>query len=48
MVHDPRAALRSCTSGRELIAIGCGDDVDLAAEVDATDVVPTLAGVELR
>ena len=37
---DPRAALESCISGRELIAKGFGDDVELAAEIDSIDVVP--------
>lgn len=34
--------LRACSSGRELIGSGFGEDVDLAAQVDADDVVPVL------
>ena len=45
--HDPRAAVRACASGLELAAIGFGDDVDLAAQVDAVRVIPTLRGGEL-
>lgn len=37
-----RASLRDCASGRELIGIGFGDDVEVAAEVGATDRVPVL------
>jgi 2-phosphosulfolactate phosphatase len=36
------AELRECASGRELDAAGFGADVDVAAEVDASDVVPLL------
>ena len=39
---DVRAALRECGSGRELNAIGFADDVDTAAELDASTVVPIL------
>ena len=39
---DVAAALHACASGRELDAIGFGDDVDVAAEVDASTVVPVL------
>lgn len=34
--------LRTCSSGRELIGTGYGDDVELAAQVDVDDVVPVL------
>lgn len=34
--------LRSCTSGRELMARGFPDDTDWAADVDASPVVPLL------
>lgn len=35
-------ALAVCSSGRELVAAGFGGDVAMAAEVDASDVVPVL------
>ncbi len=41
---DLRAALADCGSGRELISVGYGDDVDVAADLDADDVVPVLTG----
>jgi 2-phosphosulfolactate phosphatase len=34
--------LRDCSSGRELIARGCDDDVAVASALDVTDVVPVL------
>ncbi|MFC5730950.1 MULTISPECIES: 2-phosphosulfolactate phosphatase [Nocardioides] len=37
-----RDALRQCASGQELIAVGFGDDVEAAAELDGDDVVPLL------
>ena len=40
--HDLAAQLHACASGRELDAIGFGDDVDVAAEVDTSLVVPVL------
>jgi 2-phosphosulfolactate phosphatase len=36
------AALRACASGRELVEAGWPDDVAVAAEVDASDLVPVL------
>ncbi|WP_231496233.1 2-phosphosulfolactate phosphatase [Nocardioides sp. URHA0032] len=36
--------LVACASGQELVGIGFAADVDVAAEVDATDVVPVLRG----
>ncbi len=39
---DPSGALVSCASGRELIAAGYPDDVEVAAEADASDVVPVM------
>ncbi len=39
--------LRTCGSGQELIGRGFGGDVELAAELDRSAVVPTLRGVEL-
>jgi 2-phosphosulfolactate phosphatase len=40
----PRLAdvLRSCTSGRELAGRGYADDVEWAADLDASPVVPIL------
>lgn len=40
--HDLTAQLHACASGRELDAIGFGDDVDVAAELDTSTVVPVL------
>jgi 2-phosphosulfolactate phosphatase len=37
------AALMSCSSGAELAGIGFGDDVEVAAELDASTSVPVLA-----
>ena len=39
--------LRSCGSGRELIGRGFPDDVEIAADLDASTVVPLLTGAEL-
>lgn len=39
---DAAGALRTCASGVELRDKGFGADVEVAAEVDATDVVPVL------
>lgn len=43
---EPRlpAELRGCVSGRELVDAGFGADVDLAAELDVSAVVPVLEG----
>jgi 2-phosphosulfolactate phosphatase len=41
---DPGGWLRGSSSGRELIAIGFGDDVDAAAVLDAEQVAPVLDG----
>jgi 2-phosphosulfolactate phosphatase len=35
-------ALHACASGRELVEQGWPDDVAVAAELDASDVVPVL------
>ncbi|MDL5155499.1 2-phosphosulfolactate phosphatase [Actinomycetospora termitidis] len=45
---DLGAELRACISGRELIDDGFADDVEVAAELDASDVVPVLVGGEFR
>jgi 2-phosphosulfolactate phosphatase len=37
-------AVRGCTSGRELAARGFAADVEVAVEIDASEVVPLLAG----
>ena len=47
-VGDLPATLRECASGRELIEYGFPDDVAIAAERDATDVVPVLADGAFR
>lgn len=36
--------LVACLSGQELVDLGFADDVDIAAELDASDVVPLLRG----
>lgn len=43
---EPRLAdeLHACLSGQELAGMGFGGDVDVAAELDATDAVPVLSG----
>jgi 2-phosphosulfolactate phosphatase len=38
-----RDRLRSCVSGRELVDQGFGADVEIAAELDGSDLVPLLA-----
>lgn len=39
---DPNGALVRCASGRELIAVGYPDDVEVAAEADTSDAVPVM------
>lgn len=39
-----QAALAGCAGGRELVALGYGDDVAVAAALDADEVVPGLRG----
>lgn len=46
--EDLRSVLASCASGRELAEKGWGDDVDYAAAVDASTVVPVLTGGAFR
>jgi 2-phosphosulfolactate phosphatase len=43
---DLVASLHGCASGRELAEAGFAADVDVAAELDAADVVPVLEGGE--
>ncbi|WP_203794655.1 2-phosphosulfolactate phosphatase, partial [Actinoplanes derwentensis] len=45
---DIRAALRDCASGRELIGGGYPEDVETAAELNASSVVPLLDGERFR
>jgi 2-phosphosulfolactate phosphatase len=47
---EPRLteALHGCAGGRELAAAGFADDVDVAAGLDAADVVPVLENGEFR
>lgn len=45
---DVGAALHACASGRELDARGFGGDVDIAAELDASRVVPELRDLAYR
>ena len=40
--HDLVARMRDSASGRELIAAGFSDDVELAAALDSSDTAPTL------
>ncbi|MFD4366202.1 2-phosphosulfolactate phosphatase [Rhodococcus sp. NPDC058521] len=40
----PLSALTECASGRELIGVGYGQDVTIAAEVDRSTSVPILRG----
>ena len=46
----PRLAeeLHACFSGQELVDLGFGVDVDIAAELDAAEVVPVLIGDAFR
>jgi len=41
--HDVADVLRGCASGLELAEAGFGEDVDVAAGLDVSDVVPVLA-----
>lgn len=43
-VPDLAAAVRGCGSGRELIAAGFGEDVEVAVEINQSEVVPLLHG----
>jgi 2-phosphosulfolactate phosphatase len=42
------ASLRGCASGRELAEAGFGEDVEVAAQLDVSDVVPVLSGDGFR
>ncbi|GAA2372103.1 hypothetical protein Cme02nite_00250 [Catellatospora methionotrophica] len=42
IASDVRRALFDCASGRELAGYGYPEDVEIAAEVDVSDVVPVL------
>jgi 2-phosphosulfolactate phosphatase len=43
-----RAALHGCAGGRELAEAGFAEDVDVAAELDASNVVPVLSDGTFR
>jgi len=43
-----REALYDCASGRELVGYGYPGDVDIASEVDSSEVVPVLDGESFR
>jgi 2-phosphosulfolactate phosphatase len=45
---DGRPPLADCASGRELIAYGYPQDVEVAAQVGASEVVPVLSGEAFR
>lgn len=47
-VSDVGRSLRDCSSGRELIALGFGEDVAIAAEVGSSSRVPLLDGDRFR
>ncbi|ANY09172.1 2-phosphosulfolactate phosphatase [Pseudonocardia sp. HH130630-07] len=44
LLGDPAAALHDCVSGRELVGRGWEEDVDVAAELDSSPVLPVLTG----
>lgn len=48
VMDDLPAALRDCASGRELIAQGFADDVEVAAALDVDAVVPVLVDGRFR
>ncbi|MFE2996774.1 hypothetical protein ACFXG4_17365 [Nocardia sp. NPDC059246] len=43
-IPDVPALIGDCASGRELAAIGFGDDVAIAVEIDSSAVVPMRIG----
>ncbi|MEU6586272.1 hypothetical protein [Nocardia sp. NPDC046763] len=43
-IPDVPALIGDCASGRELAAIGFGDDVAVAVEIDSSAAVPVLSG----
>jgi 2-phosphosulfolactate phosphatase len=45
---DVAAGLAGCGSGRELVADGWGEELAVAAEVDASTSVPVLRGESFR
>ena len=47
-MHHPADAVRACASGRELVLGGFAADVEIAVELDASDVVPVLAEAAFR
>lgn len=45
---DVRSLLHTTASGRELVGDGFGGDVDIAAEIDSSSLVPVLVGDTFR
>ncbi|SER41369.1 2-phosphosulfolactate phosphatase [Actinokineospora terrae] len=48
VASDLTPQLRACASGQELIGLGFGEDVEIAAEFDSSTSVPVLVGPRFR